>query len=448
MITENYTDQQAFQQMLQKMYVGALEEKDPTRKLKEKAWLRFLEIGLPTRQSEVFQYLRLRNLYIQAFETAHGIPLSADSIAPHILPECSGSVLVMINGDYYPELSNLSALPKRMVILPLKEAWRTYGSFLNNQWNKLLIEEKDPFAILNAALHRQGIFIYAPPKTLADVPLQLLHFNSHEPDLSLWTNPRIQGFIGAHSQLDLIATHVDGPGKQFLSNLSIELAMDEESHLRYFQVPFEILNKHWYFEAFRASLKKGSTFKSVLASKGSTSLRNDYRVVLAGENAEASLNGLWMLSDQAEAHANILVEHQAPYCRSMQLFKSVLNDASHSSFEGKILVHQAAQKTQAFQLNSNLLLSDKAKADSKPNLEIFADDVKASHGATMGQLDQEQLFYLRTRGYSEKAAKNLLVYGFCKEIIEMIPYPSLMKAINKQAYRYLMQEPGDETSFF
>ena len=138
-----------------------------------------------------------------------------------------------------------------------------------------------------------------------------------------------------------------------------------------------------------------------------------------------------MLKEKREAHTHVIVDHQAPHCRSRQLFKGILDDLSSSSFEGKILVRQAADKTDAFQLNNNILLSDRANADSKPNLEIFAPDVKASHGATVGQLDNELLFYLKTRGFSDKAAKNILIYGFCQDVVDLVDIPSLKEAIKK-----------------
>lgn len=438
MIADISTDQETFKNQLESLYTS-LQQNDSLAKLKEKAWQRFLEMGLPTRKSEVFQYIRLRTLYTRAFQPAPLVSIDPSLLSPHILPECSESVLVCVNGQYRPELSKLSAIPKRLVILPLQEATRTYGSFLTNQWNKLLKEESDPFAMLNAALFQQGIFLYAAPKTVMETPLQILHIHAAN-GTSSWMTPRLQGFIGAQSQLTLVSTHAHLSDEESLVNLSMDLALDEDAHVKYVQIPYAIPKKTWYFDAFRASLKRNCTLKSVLATAGSSTVRNDYRVVLAGENAEASLNGIWMLSGNHEAHAHILMEHQAPHCRSMQFFKSVLADASRSSFEGKILVRQAAQKTEAFQLNNNLLLSDHAKADSKPNLEIFADDVKASHGATMGQLDREQLFYLRTRGYTEKAAKNLLVYGFCKEVIDLIPLPSLQNIMTQEAKGYLIQE--------
>ncbi len=435
MITELAPD--AFQKMLEDLY-RQNSPSDPAQKNKEKAWQILQGLGMPTRKSEVFQYIRLRTLYGQTFESSRSLQITPQDVAPHILPECSESVVVMINGHYRPDLSRLSALPKRLIILPLQEAFRTYGSFLNNQWNRLLKEEKDPFAILNAALYHDGLFIYAPPKTILEVPLQILQITACD-DCSLLTAPRLQSFIGSQSQVDFIFTQAHVAGQKLLSIASMDVVIDEDAHVRCFQTPLNLTSQGWYFDAFRANLKRNSTLKTVLATNGSTSLRHDYRIALIGENAEASLNGIWMLSQNNEAHAHVLMDHQVPHCRSMQFFKGALNDTSRSSFEGKILVQQAAQKTEAFQLNNNLLLSDKAQADSKPNLEIFADDVKASHGATMGQLDREQLFYLKTRGYSEQAAKNLLVFGFCKEVLDLIPFPSLKNIMQNRAKSYLEQ---------
>ena len=144
-----------------------------------------------------------------------------------------------------------------------------------------------------------------------------------------------------------------------------------------------------------------------------------------------------MLDEKQEAHTHVLVDHQAPSCQSNQFFKGVLTDLARSSFEGKIYVRREAQKTMAYQLNRNLLLSERANADSKPNLEIFADDVKASHGATIGQLDEEQLFYLRTRGYSQEEARNILVYAYVKEVLDLITVPTLHQVLLQRAQRFL-----------
>jgi Fe-S cluster assembly protein SufD len=434
MITDTPTEKDNFNSMLGKIY-----GKCTPNEHSEKAWHRLQELGLPTRKSEVFQYIRLRMLYTQSFDISQATDIKHEEIDRFVLTECENAVLVFVNGHYNPTLSRLSALPKRLVMLPMAQAARTYGSFINNQWNKLLKEDSDPFSLLNAALHRDALFIYAPPKTLLETPIQILHISANGAIPMLMT-PRIHGYVGAQSELSFVSTHAHLSGEKSFYNFSMELSIDEDSHVRYTQDSVDLSHHAWYFDAFRASLKRNSTLKTFMATLGNNSLRHDYRVTLAGENAEANLNGIWMLSDNNEVHSHVLIEHQAPNCRSMQLFKGALNDTSHSSFEGKIYVHQAAQKTEAFQLNNNLILSDKAKADSKPNLEIFADDVKASHGATVGQLDEEQLFYLKTRGFSAAEAKNVLVYGFCKQVIDLIPIPSIVKNISERAKRYLIKE--------
>jgi Fe-S cluster assembly protein SufD len=437
MTAEISNDVDSFKLMLEKAF-SENQNVENFQSVKNKAWALLQEIGLPTRKTEVFQYIRLRTLYNQSFELAQAVDVDFKEIESFILPECKDSVLVIVNGLFSPSLSRVGALPKRLVIQPLHTATKTYGSFINNQWNKILKEDKDAFSLLNAALFQDGLFIYAPPKTLLETPIQILHVSAYG-NKALITTPRIHGYVGAQSQLEFVTTHASLSGNEGLFCSAIDLSIDEDSHVKIIQSSFDLNKETWYFEALRASLKRNSTLKTIMATAGNNSIRHDYRVALAGENAEAQLNGIWMLSENNEAHAHILMEHQAPNCRSMQLFKGTLDDTSRSSFEGKIYVHRAAQKTEAFQLNNNLLLSDKAKADSKPNLEIFADDVKASHGATVGQLDSEQLFYLKTRGFSESAAKNILVYGFCKQVLDMISIDSINKQISLRAKNYLLK---------
>lgn len=175
---------------------------------------------------------------------------------------------------------------------------------------------------------------------------------------------------------------------------------------------------HGSTDTLRASLKESAHFEGLFLDPKQEKVERDLKVVLRGENGEAELKGIWSLDGKQTISTNVLMEHVAPHCRSLQHFKGVLDDASTSYFEGKIYVHPEAQKTDAFQRNNNLLLSDRANAYAKPNLEIFADDVKASHGATIGQFDEDELFYLRTRGLSEKVAKKLLVKAFLGSCIK------------------------------
>jgi len=403
--------------------------------LRAKAWERFLQLGLPTKKSEVFKYLRLGALEKRSYGAAAFQEVAEEAVSEALLPECRDSCFVFVNGLFRPELSRTSALPKNLVALPLERACRTYGTFLNNHWTKMMEEEKDPFAALNGALHQEGLFLYLPPKTAVEAPVQILHLihAGEEPMLLL---PRLHLFAGKHSEMRLIANEKVISGREFTCSQVMDFAIEEEGSVTLTQIGFD--SDPWHFAALRALMKRNSRFKCVAATDGGESRRHDYHLLLCGEGGEAELDGVWMLADRRECHTNILIDHQAPHCRSRQMFKGVLSGLSRSSFEGKIYVRQKAQQTDAFQLNNNLILSEGAQANSKPNLEIFADDVKASHGATTGQLNDEELFYMRARGFSEAQAKNLLIQGFCKEVIERVELPTLQKALMERAEEYVV----------
>lgn len=435
MMTQPGIEQETFRNLLENLRTQA-SINDALARIRQKAWQHFLSLGLPSRQNEVYRYIKLRHLFSQPYHLAQEKSLSIEQVTPWIYPECLQSVLVFINGNYAPSLSCLDALPAKVAVSTLQEATSTYGALLNNYWTKTLKDETDAFATLNAALHLKGAFLYFPPKTVVEAPIQILHLVNDDDELQM-IMPRVQLFVGPHSDIRVISTQKSLATMSYFVNQVTEWVLDEGAHVHYTQVLCDEHSQAWHFDAVRATLKRDSTFKTVCVTEGSTTVRTDYKISLMGENAEALLNGVCMLADKREAHTHIFMDHQVPSCRSYQLFKAVLTDFSRSSFEGKIIVRQPAQKTEAFQLNNNLLLSDHAHADSKPNLEIFADDVKASHGATVGQLDPEQLFYMKTRGFSDESAKNLLIYGFCKQIIEMIPLPSLREELLNHARHYL-----------
>jgi Fe-S cluster assembly protein SufD len=420
---EQHTEINTFKMVIESCY-HQIGSEDSLRKIRTKAWELYTKLGLPTKDVEVFRYIQLRKLFAQPYAFAEKSPLTSSSLEPYIYPECRNSFLIFVNGHFNLDLSNTSALSDRFVISSLQEAALTYGTLLNNTLTKNMKDEEDPFAVMNTALHRDGAFIYMTPKTISEVPVQILHVVDVNDSSSIMM-PRLHIFMGAHSQLKLFTSTVCLSGSGYCINQVIDSHLEEGSNLCLTQVNCKQPDNVWHFEAVRATLKRQSTLKTVSVTDGSGMVRNDYRIALCGENAETTLNGLCMLKGKRECHSNILIDHQAPHCRSNQLFKGILSDFSRSSFEGKILVRQTAQKTEAFQLNNNLLLSDRSHADSKPNLEIFADDVKASHGATFGQLDPEQLIYMKMRGLSNAEAQNLLMYGFCQELLDMISLPSL-----------------------
>ncbi len=338
----------------------------------QKSWNRFQEVGLPKPKQEAFQYL----------------PLSKLS---------------------FPELAERNftiQAPQGLVCLPLEEAKRSYGLFMQNRREKTIKEESDPFTLLNRAFG-QGFFLYAPPKWEGSLEI---HYPASADKMAM---PRLEIYLGKGARLELVQT-----GKPTFTNSAIDAVLDEgaEFSLADLQAP-----SRQYFSSFRATLKRDSRLKSQLFTRASPLFRASYKVQLLEENSECLLQGLWSLKGEHQCHIHATVEHGAPYTRSRQHFKGILREKSRSSFEGKIAVRPIAQKTEAYQLNNNLILSEEASAHAKPNLEIFADDVKASHGATIGQLDQEQLFYLRSRGLDLDEARQWLVKGFCAELIDAAP---------------------------
>ncbi len=378
--------------------------------LRDKAWDHFLELGLPDKSADAFKYVPLKRLYdIKLSLKASAV--SKEMILPHILPEALESYIVFANGRFCKELSKL---PPKLVLLPLQEALKTYGPFLQGRLSKSIKEETDPFAVLNLALQQEGVFCYLPPKLKLDAPLQIIHMG---PGASSYHPARLNFFCSSESELKTISTII-GEG---VHHISMDVALEEQANFSHVQTSQgEIV-----LSDFKATLKANATLKHLALTTSGSLTRNRLKLALLGDNASALLQGLWSLSENHHCHTHVHVEHVSPHCRSFQKYKGVLKDQAQSSFEGKIYVHPEAQKTEAYQLNHNLLLSEGAVANSKPNLEIFADDVKASHGATMSEVDEEQLFYLQSRGLTKERARTLLIRGFIQEMLDQIPYASV-----------------------
>lgn len=386
---------------LEKHY--SLQKKDGLELLRKQAWEAFMQRGLPQKNEEAFQYLSLRNLVADSFTPQESSP---------VLPYKKNGI-VFVNGKFCKELSHF---PKELVVLSLQEALVTYGHFLKERLSKNLNEEKDPFALL-AFSFLQGIFLYVPPKCKLKAPLHCHHLVTGEKPFAAST---LSLFVGRDAEVELMTTFQREQEGSFWQNVLVDVAIEEGARLTYSSMQEEAASGS-RFNLMRATMKRGSYLKTVAVTKGSALDRDDYRISLLGEGAEAHLQGLALLEGVRTAHTHVRVEHHAPHTTSRQLFKNAMKDSSQASFNGKIWVKRDAQKTEAYQLNNNLLLGEHAQANSKPNLEIFADDVKASHGATVAQLDEALLFYLKTRGISQEEAKALLMDAFCKEILDQLP---------------------------
>jgi len=387
---------------------------------RQKAWERLQTIGLPTRKSEAFRYVRLNSVLAKERGLGSASQVEEKIIEQALFPEADRSYLVFVNGHYTPQLSDRSAFTDRAVVSSYQEAFNTYRSILQKQWAEEIENEEDPFSLINASLHSDSAFIYLPPRTLCEKPLQIINIITDEQ----FALPRTNLFVGKESEVHVInTTYTLSDNYAVLGSLSLQI--EEGAKVDLDQVHLNEKETGWHFEAVKAVLKRDSRLDCVNLTQGSLATRYSYKVSLLGENGEASLSGLAPVKGSREAHNHVLIEHHAPHCRSNQKFKNILDEEGHTSFEGKIYVHRPAQKTEAYQLNQNLLLDDRAQAESKPNLEIFADDVSASHGATFGQLDREQVHYFETRGLPKKEAERLIVFGYCEEILQLLKIDSL-----------------------
>ncbi len=385
-------------------------------------------IGLPTQKHEAFQYVPLR----KGYEVLTASKESQDSSFSFEKKE--GPLLVFQDGVFCPELSHI---PDSFIVLSLQDALKSsYGSFLKHRLQMLTTQEQDPFALLNLALTHKGLFIYAPPSTHLTSPLEIVHVQKNPEQV--YAGSRIHFFVGANAEVQVISSLIGTLQTQTLYSDLLDVSLEEGASFS--QVTYtEETKPSSRFSFLRASLKKDSRLNSFLSTFGSSLFRSDYRVSLLGEGSSAELNGLSLLKD-SQSHIHVHMEHSAPSCLSHQFFKNVLAaPQSRSSFTGKIHVKRPAQKTVAYQLNQNLLLSEGSIANTKPNLEIFADDVKASHGATISQIDEDQVFYLKTRGVSPEEAKSLLTVGFCQAILDKIPFETIRAKLRLQVIEFLKQ---------
>lgn len=315
------------------------------------------------------------------------------------------------------EYLDLSQITKQAIALPMKEAKKTYALFIENRMKERLRSEKDYFAALSSAIYENGYFIYVPPGTVIEEPIPLIM--NYSGTFSHFA-PQIQVYIGKGASVKFVLKPQFHQFESGIVNGVVDLYLDRESKCQW--IDESIIPEHaLYINSVRASVKRESKLEFWSLTKGSNFFKQDLQVLLLEEGSEVSLKGAALLSEKNVSHTQVLIEHKAPNTKSRQHFKAVMKDKSSSTFEGKIFVEPEAQKTEAYQLNNNLLLGKESSVFCKPNLEIFADDVKASHGATVSRLSDEELFYLRTRGISKEEAGLYLSSGFLDEIIKDIP---------------------------
>lgn len=373
---------------------------------RKKAYAQFKELGFPNRHWENWQFTNFSALEKQKFEFSPK-SLNSYSIQLKIPYQKNAYNLIFVNGVFKEKMSTV----------PSKVQFQPIGKEFPNL-NSLLIPDTDlnPFQALNSAFFKSGFLLDIPPDTKLNQPLHIIYLSTERSQTTM-AHPRFQIILGKNSQAEIIEHYLGQTQAAYWNNVSTVIKIGENAGLKHIRVQEEG-SAAYHIGSTTWDLGKLSRLNSSQIVIGGKLFRHNLKISFKGEKAKAVIKGLSLTSKTQHTDTNIQVDHASPNCSSTQLFKNVLADDSNGVFTGRVLVRAGSQKTVAVQSSKNLLLSDKARMFSNPQLEIYADDVKCTHGSTTGQLDDDALFYFRSRGLSKKTAKRILVKGFADEVLQ------------------------------
>jgi Fe-S cluster assembly protein SufD len=396
--------------------------------LRQEALARFSETGFPTTHDEDWRFTNVSAVANTPFEAAGPETASREQLEPFGASQFP-SHLIFINGLFSQELSVVAALPKGVTVGSLAAQLKNDSASVEPHMGRYVNTQRDPFAALNTAFIEDGVFVYVPRGVVVEEPIYVLYVTvaGKTPTMN---HPR--NLIVAHenSQVTVVEDYVSlGEGTTF-SNAATELVAGDNVSVSHYMVVREG-DQAYNFSTLRIQQGRNANVATHSLLLSGALVRNNVHPVLAGEGSECLINGLFMANGRQHMDNYMLVEHASPHCDSRQFYNGILNGQSHGVFHGRIIVHKDAQKTDAKQTNRNLLLSDDAQIDTKPQLEIYADDVKCTHGATIGQFDENALFYLRSRGLAEAAARHVLLLAFANECLDRMNSPQIRDHLEK-----------------
>ncbi|MDJ1484287.1 Fe-S cluster assembly protein SufD [Cytophagaceae bacterium YF14B1] len=380
------------------------------------ALTRFETLGFPSIKNEEWKYTNLKPVVNQDFVPNAVGNISAEQLQDSIIPTEKASILVFVNGAYQPALSVLTQEAEGIVVTTFKEALSKYPEIVEAHFAKYADFQKDALTAMNTAFAEDGVFAYVPDKKVLEAPVYV-YFISDSQQVAPLSQLRNLIVAGRSSQAKFVtAFHTIGELHSF-TNVVTEIVVGENASVEHYILQNEA-EQAYIVGTTQAQLARDCHFTSHTVSLNGALIRNNLNMVLAGSNIDAHMYGLYLLNGNCHVDNHTLADHQQPNSFSNELYKGILDGKSTGVFNGKIYVKPDAQKTNAFQSNRNLVLSKDAAMNTKPQLEIFADDVKCSHGATVGQLDDEMLFYLRSRGIGFESARALLMRAFADDVLQ------------------------------
>lgn len=396
-----------------------------TFEMRREALEKFRESGFPTTRHEEWKYSNIQSFYKNALpQTDPHRKQLVGKLEFNDYPHIRANKLVFVNGQYSRQLSIIEDIDKQIQIGSLNDYLVTQPELLGKYYNRSAELNEDAIGALNTAFAENGAFVHVPKNTVLEYPIFMIFLYQDEEDIILH-HPRNLVIAEENSKVQLIEAYQNlDQHKAFYNNSYTEIFLRANAQLDFIKIQdekrslYHIGTKHVFQDRY-------SRFNCVTATLAGNFIRNNMHVHLNAPNAECNLHGLFLGSEKNLVDNHLVVHHNKPNCLSNQLYKGILDDRSTGVFNGKIIVEEDAQKTEAYQSNKNILMSDYASINTKPQLEIFADDVKCSHGATSGQLDEAAQFYLEARGIPSEKAKAILNYAFVHEILGYVPVPEL-----------------------
>jgi Fe-S cluster assembly protein SufD len=419
----------AFRQLLAKS--SAAEPSWLTRQ-REKAFGYFQRFGFPTVREEDWKYTNVSPITRAKFNPLFHSTVAADlngSAEAFIYDETRGSRLVFLNGVFQRKLSSVADLQSNLIAGDFAETLKQPADAERIREYFTKNSEYNGFTALNEALFSSGAFLVIPRGAEIKTPIHLLFISQAQNGEAPTSFPRVLIIAEANSAATIVEGYAGVGGGNYFTNAVVDLNIGPGARLEHYKIQRENLSA-FHVATSSASLGKNSRYDTTAINLGASLSRHNIDVRFDDEGGECAVDGLYMLDTNQHSDTHSLIDHRYPHCTSHQLYKGVLDGKSHAVFNGKVFVRHGAQQTDAQQTNKNLLLSNEARVDTKPQLEIFADDVKCAHGAAVGQLSEEELFYLESRGINPVLARNMLTYGFAEEVIEKIKIDSIRRELD------------------
>jgi Fe-S cluster assembly protein SufD len=400
------------------------------RRLRKAAIARFAELGFPTARDEDWKFTSTAPIARTAFQPAEPGRVTAAELKGALFPTGSGPRVVFVNGEYVPELSTSRPLFEGAAVGSLQAAVEAaYADWIEPHLGRYARHQDHAFTALNTALFRNGAFVLVPKNASLSEPIHLVYVTTPAAEPAV-AHPRNLFIAGPNCRVTLVESHVHLSEGESFTNAVTEVVAGENAVIDHCKLQREG-GRSIHVATTQVHQSRGSRFTTHYIGLGGSLVRNEVRVVLDAEGCEATVNGLYLASGTQHMDNHTVIDHAKPHCASHELYKGILDGKARGVFNGKIFVRQDAQKTDAKQTNQTLLLSDDATINTKPQLEIYADDVKCTHGATVGNLDEDALFYLRARGIGRDDARALLTFAFANDIIGRIAVEPVRIALER-----------------